>query len=53
MRFIVKLHVRCLSSYSVTLYSVQQSKVGFSDDVSLLRSGDAEFESEPGHGLFD
>jgi hypothetical protein len=49
MRFRVTLFVRCLSTYSVILYSVQRNKVGFGDYASVLRSGDGKFQSQPGY----
>jgi hypothetical protein len=53
MRFTITSYVRCLLTYSVTLYSIQRSKVCFGDDASVFRSGDADFEFQPEHWLFD
>ena len=46
-------YVHWLSTYLVTLYTVQRGKVVFGDDSSLLRSGDAGFQSQTRQLLLD
>jgi hypothetical protein len=49
MRFSITSYVLCLLTYSVTLHSIQRRIVGMGGGASVYRSGDADFESQPGH----